>query len=58
MTAQSSKNRFLQYYISRLGRLKYMIILLSVFGFMTFPLYSIFLEGYVSETLNITENYT
>lgn len=58
MTAQSSKNRFLQYYISRLGRLKYLIILLFVFGFMTFPLYSIFLEGYVSETLNDKEPYT
>ena len=59
MTAQSSMNRTFKYFVYRLGRLKYMIILLFLFAFMTFPLYSVFLEGYAAESLSTEwEPYT
>ena len=49
MTAQSStKNRFIQYYMYRLGKLKNLMIILSFFGLMTFPLYSLLLERYAA----------
>ena len=56
MTAQSStRNRLLTYYLYRLGRLKYLMILLLLFGFLTFPLYSVFLEGYAAEVLSVVD---
>ena len=49
MTAQSStKNRFLQYYLYRFGKLKYLMMILSFFGLLTFPLYSLLLERYAA----------
>ena len=49
MTAQSStRNRFFQYYMYRLGKLKNLMIILSFFGLMTFPLYSLLLERYAA----------
>ncbi len=52
MTVQNSKNnRFMTYYLYRLGRLKYLMILLMLFMLLSFPLYSLFIEGYAAETL-------
>ena len=53
MTAQSStKNRFLQYYMYRFGKLKYLMMILSFFGLLTFPLYSLLLERYAAAMID------
>ena len=59
MTAQSSKNsRFLQYYLYRLGKLRFLMILLAIFGMFTFPLYSAVNDRYAVASLGLDEAET
>ncbi len=59
MTAQSStrnKSRFLTYFLYRLGKLKYLTVLLTILSFFTYPYFLIVYDRYIRLLLGIDKD--